>query len=156
MKILIILTIGIFILALLYFTYLAYQSQKGSPLGLDNNQLHHCPDTPNCINSEFAEDSAHFIEALPYENESIDKLINIINDSIINSGGEIASKQENYISATFSSKIFRYVDDFEVRIDKENKLIHFRSASRVGKSDFGANKKRILLIKDKINSEAAN
>jgi len=35
----------------------------------------------------------------------------------------------------------------EVRLDKENKLIHLRSASRIGRSDFGVNRKRIATIK---------
>jgi uncharacterized protein (DUF1499 family) len=48
---------------------------------------------------------------------------------------------------TFSTAVFHYVDDVEVRFDKENNLIHLRSASRIGRSDFGVNRKRIERIK---------
>jgi len=156
MKIVIILIVGFFLLAICYFSYLAYQSNKKTPPGLSNNQLQHCPNTPNCLNSEFPDDSSHYIDALGYENKTIDEIRNIIRSSIESTGGSIINIQENYIAATYTSKLFRYVDDFETRIDHENTLIHFRSASRVGKSDFGANKKRILAIKNKIGLETNN
>jgi uncharacterized protein (DUF1499 family) len=35
------------------------------------------------------------------------------------------------------------VDDVELRLDADQGLIHIRSASRVGRSDFGVNRKRV-------------
>lgn len=52
----------------------------------------------------------------------------------------------NYLHYTFKSKIFRFIDDVEFLIDAEQKLIHFRSASRTGYSDMGVNKKRMTEI----------
>ena len=37
----------------------------------------------------------------------------------------------------------RYVDDVEFYINEKNKIIHFRSASRIGYSDLGVNRKRM-------------
>ena len=62
-------------------------------------------------------------------------------------GGIIHQDTDSYVAATFRSNIFRFIDDFEIRLDTENKLIHIRSASRVGNSDFGANRKRIEKLK---------
>ena len=62
-------------------------------------------------------------------------------------GGKIAIQNDHYIAATFTSLVFRFVDDFEVRLDTEQRLIHFRSASRVGTSDFGVNRKRVAAVK---------
>jgi uncharacterized protein (DUF1499 family) len=47
---------------------------------------------------------------------------------------------------TFASALFGFVDDLEIRIDAEVGSIHLRSASRVGKSDLGANRKRVEII----------
>jgi len=41
----------------------------------------------------------------------------------------------------------RYVDDVELRLDENKQLIHVRSASRVGHSDLGANRKRVARIR---------
>ncbi len=62
-------------------------------------------------------------------------------------GGTINDESENYIASTFSSSIFGFVDDFEIRIDSSQKVIHIGSASRVGYGDAGVNKKRTELLK---------
>jgi len=47
----------------------------------------------------------------------------------------------------FRSNVFRFVDDVEFLFDREKKLIHVRSASRVGYSDLGVNRKRVEKIR---------
>ena len=59
----------------------------------------------------------------------------ILKNVIRDMGGTIYAESENYIVAIFSSSIFGFVDDFEIRIDSIQKLIHIRSASRVGYGD---------------------
>ena len=41
------------------------------------------------------------------------------------------------------SRIFRFADDVDFRFDDEARLIHFRSASRLGRKDFGVNRERM-------------
>jgi uncharacterized protein (DUF1499 family) len=55
--------------------------------------------------------------------------------------------EDRYIHAEFTSALFRFVDDVEFQIDAESGLIHFRSASRVGRSDLGVNRKRMESIR---------
>jgi uncharacterized protein (DUF1499 family) len=43
--------------------------------------------------------------------------------------------------------LFRFVDDVEFLADDAAKVIHVRSASRLGRSDLGVNRKRIELIR---------
>ncbi len=147
MKILFIIFLSIIIAGLIYFFYLGYQSQTGNAKGLVNGKLSPCSKKPNCICTEYPADKNHFTDAISYSTLNIDKLKKII----LASGGIIISQEENYIAATYTSLIFRYVDDFEIRIDKENKLIHIRSASRVGHSDMGANLKRVEKFKRLMN-----
>lgn len=62
---------------------------------------------------------------------------------------EVISENSNYIYAEFTSLIMRYVDDVEFYFDEKTKLLHFRSASRLGTGDLGVNRKRIeTLLKD--------
>ena len=68
-------------------------------------------------------------------------------------GGTINAELENYIASTFSSSIFGFVDDFEIRIDSIKKVIHIRSASRVGYGDVGVNRKRTELFKKLYNKK---
>ena len=63
-------------------------------------------------------------------------------------GGSIQVEKADYLAATFTSSIFRFVDDLEIRIDTGQQLIHLRSASRVGRSDGGVNHKRLEYLKN--------
>jgi uncharacterized protein (DUF1499 family) len=105
-------------------------------------QLKPCPNSPNCVSTQ-EEDSSKKMEPLRYngsKQEAIKKLENIINDT---KRTEIKKKTENYLHAEFKTALLRFTDDVEFSIDEKQKLIHFRSASRVGYSDFGVNRKRM-------------
>jgi uncharacterized protein (DUF1499 family) len=59
----------------------------------------------------------------------------------------IVTEQELFVHTEFTSALFRFVDDAEFFIDDANKVIHVRSASRVGHSDMGVNRKRVEEIR---------
>jgi uncharacterized protein (DUF1499 family) len=59
----------------------------------------------------------------------------------------IIEETDDYLYAEFKSATMGYVDDVEFYIDRENKMIHVRSASRVGYGDFGVNRERIEAIR---------
>jgi uncharacterized protein (DUF1499 family) len=58
-------------------------------------------------------------------------------------GGKVVVADDEYVSATFASSIFGFVDDVECRLDASKEQIQIRSASRVGHSDLGVNRKRM-------------
>jgi len=62
-------------------------------------------------------------------------------------GSRIVDINENYLYATFTTRLMGFTDDLECLIDANT--LHCRSASRVGRSDLGENKKRVqrLLVK---------
>ncbi|MCX4029254.1 DUF1499 domain-containing protein [Endozoicomonas sp. SM1973] len=137
-------------IVLFYFAYLGYQSQSGQPSGLINGVLAQCPAKPNCVNSDFKEDTTHFIEPLTLPKWQSKEIMAAITSVIENAGGTIVNRQAHYVAATFTSTIFGFVDDLEVRLDETSKLIHIRSASRVGHSDLGQNRKRVSDIKQRL------
>jgi uncharacterized protein (DUF1499 family) len=155
MKIITIIFISLFLSAVVYLYYLGIKSQSGHAPGLVNNKLSRCPDTPNCINSEYIDHTDHYVTAIKYSmNKQAGQLpLDKLHEIILQMGGTIEYRDENYISATFTSTIFRFVDDLEARLDKENNLIHLRSASRVGRSDLGKNKERVEIIKAIYNKQ---
>jgi uncharacterized protein (DUF1499 family) len=62
----------------------------------------------------------------------------------------IESRAEDYLHAIFRTKWLRFVDDVEFKIDPETKQLHYRSASRVGYSDLGLNRKRMNELTEKL------
>ena len=147
MKITIIAIAIVVILALVYLAYQGHLSKADSAPGLVDGKLAACPGTPNCVCSEHPGQGDHAIEPIALQGESAGAALQRLEQIIEAQGGKIAAAREDYIAATFSSALFGFVDDLEVRIDSGSRVIHLRSASRVGISDLGANSKRVDLIK---------
>ncbi len=140
MKIFFIVLVCLVVVVPIHFYIQGKISQKKSTPGLENSRLKKCPAmASNCICSEFPEDKSHF---LPAQDVSANPLamkqsVQIIKDM----GGVIVSESDSYVASTFTSKLFGFVDDVELRLD--GPMLHIRSASRVGQHDMFANKKRI-------------
>jgi uncharacterized protein (DUF1499 family) len=129
---------------------LAFMSNTGQPPGLNHEQLTPCPNKPNCVRSERDSEQNHFIEPIKILPEQQQQAMFAIKTSIVELGGQIQSEQTNYLASTFSSTIFGFIDDIEIRIDPKLNRIHLRSASRVGYSDLGVNRKRADVLKTTI------
>lgn len=130
------------------FFLLGVLSKSGKAPGLIEGSLSKCPASPNCVCSEQQDDAGHYIEPVSIpQNSPLDSLP-ILKAVIQDMGGSIQAESDNYLAATFSSDIFHFVDDLEIRIDTVQRVIHIRSASRVGYGDSGVNRKRAEKLKN--------
>lgn len=123
-------------------------------LGIENGQLTPCPITPNCVNSQ-VKDEMHDIEPILATGTSLEVKNNILKILKKLKRSKIILAEDNYIRAEFTSRLFRFVDDVEFYFPdtKTNEMtIHVRSASRVGHSDLGVNRKRIEQIRSKLKA----
>jgi uncharacterized protein (DUF1499 family) len=59
---------------------------------------------------------------------------------------EIVESTDLYVHAVFTTRIMRFKDDVEFLFDPDAGVVQFRSASRVGRSDFGTNRRRMESI----------
>lgn len=134
------------VVALIALFVLGKVSESGQAPGIVDGRLTRCPEKPNCVCSEYRKDARHFIDPLKLTVQSAESGAATVRAIIIELGGVIKSERADYIAATFTTPLFRFVDDLEIRIDRDEALIHFRSASRVGHGDLGANLKRVELI----------
>ncbi|WP_461204844.1 DUF1499 domain-containing protein [Clostridium sp. DL1XJH146] len=112
-----------------------------SNLGVNDGKLAPLPNKPNAVSSqtdkkEFYVEPFPFKESLEVSKEAIIKAVNNFGD------GEIVVNDTGYIRVMFTTPKMKYHDDVEFYFDDEAKVIHFRSASRVGYSDMGLNKER--------------
>ena len=105
-----------------------------------------CPDTPNCVSSQ-AGDAKHAIEPIAFTGpapEAMQRLVAVL-DELPRS--KAITRSDSYLHYEFRSLVFRFVDDVECLLDADNGVIHIRSASRVGRSDLGVNRKRVERIR---------
>ena len=114
--------------------------------GLREGRLRPCPPKPNCVCSEMA-DEAHLVPPVAVAAEDWPRIRDLARQAVEEMGGRVERVDENYLWATFRSRIFRFVDDLELRFDEADKVVHLRSAARLGYSDFGVNRKRVAALR---------
>ena len=127
-------------------TFGACSSSKPEYIGKDMTAPSPCPDSPNCV-STLAIDAEHGIKSIAYtgtQEEAHQKITEII---LGMDRSEIQASEPHYIYATYTTFLMRFVDDVEFFFDDTLKVIHFRSASRLGYSDMGVNRKRMEKIR---------
>lgn len=106
-----------------------------------------CPSSPNCVSSLAEEDSAHHVAPLPWTG-GLDQAKARLRQAVLAAGhATVVVEDETYWRIEFRSRIFRFVDDVEFQFDPRTRLIHVRSASRVGHSDLGVNRARVEQIR---------
>jgi uncharacterized protein (DUF1499 family) len=137
--------LGIVLIIGIMLAILSIASRKQPELGLLNGQLRPCPTSPNCVCSEVPVEGA-FVEPLSYTTTVEDAWRNI-KQAIVDTGGVVVTEQDGYLHARYETPLMRYIDDVELRLDANHQVIHIRSASRVGQSDLGANRKRVARIR---------
>ena len=125
----------------------------GKPdIDLTEGRFTPCPDSPNCVSS-MEHNEAHFIAPIVYDGSlgSAKKTMLTVIDSMKRS--RVVKKSENYIHAEFRSLIFRFVDDVELYFPANASVIHIKSASRTGYSDFGTNRRRLEEIRKRFKAQ---
>jgi uncharacterized protein (DUF1499 family) len=134
------------LLPVIALTILSAFATEPNNLGVVDGRLAACPNSPNCVSSQ-ATDNQHKIEAIKFEGSPDDALRQLRTAIAAIPRMKIVKATENYVHAEATSFLFRFSDDVEFFIDREAKVIHFRSASRVGHSDLGANRARMENIR---------
>jgi uncharacterized protein (DUF1499 family) len=129
------------ILPLLGILSFGCSGKKPGNIGLQNGNLAPCPSSPNCVSSQEGQKPFDFSGSAEQAMTRLGKVIEAM------PGARVETLDADYLHATFKSRVFGFVDDVEFHADREKGLIHFRSASRLGYWDLGANKRRIKKIK---------
>lgn len=134
-------TRGLMIVGLL--TLISCAGERPTTLGVQNNQLATCPDSPNCVSS-FEQRESHAIAPLTGNIAAVRATLEQIPEAVI------VTDDGNYIHAEFTSRLMGFVDDVEFLADPAAGQVHVRSASRLGHSDLGVNRERVENIREQM------
>ena len=109
-------------------------------LGVVGGRFAPCKPSPNCVSSQAdPSDREHYIAPLSGTMDQVRKAVESMPRT------RIISADSHYLHAEFRSRLLRYVDDVEFHHD--GKVIHVRSASRLGRRDFGVNRARVEALR---------
>jgi uncharacterized protein (DUF1499 family) len=126
-----------------------------SGFAMSQRTLPPCPDTPNCVSTESTRSSQR-MEAVPFRDDPASALARARAALLEESRTTIVAEDSNWLKAESKSFVFRFVDDVEILLDASAQVFRFRSASRVGKSDLGVNRKRMQRISERLRQDSAS
>lgn len=133
----------------------ACSNEDPSDLGLtDGNKLRTCPDSPNCVCSDQA-DSAWAIEPLRLTAKPADAWRALVSYATTEPRMRIVERREDYLRIESRTRLLRFVDDVEFHLRPDEQIIAMRSASRIGYSDLGTNRKRLESVRAALASTGA-
>jgi uncharacterized protein (DUF1499 family) len=105
-----------------------------------------CPSKPNCVSSQ-ARDATHQIAPIAFRGDPAQAMRRLRAVIEAMPRTRIVSASDTALRAEFTSRLFRFVDDVDCVVDAAAEVIQIRSASRVGYSDLGVNRKRVEAIR---------
>ena len=121
-------------------------------IGLIDGRLRPCPDCPNCVSSQEEGEDCH-IDPLPADSSATQTMKRLVNAIAAMPDATIVTQSATYLHVEFKSRVMRFVDDVEFLVDVPNELIHVRSASRLGYSDMGVNRRRVEAIRERLSTQ---
>jgi uncharacterized protein (DUF1499 family) len=109
--------------------------RRPSNLGVRDGRLAPCKRSPNCVSSQADPlDKEHYIAPIAYAGT-----MEALREAIAGlSLATLVKAEGNYLYAEFRTPFLRFVDDVEFL--KDGEVLHVRSASRLGRRDFKANR----------------
>lgn len=135
-----------------------FSGTQPTNLGVHEGRLAAPALTPNSVSSQSRlypdnpQSDAAYMAPMTFQGDpqvAMDRLLSILRQT---EGASIVVQQPDYIYVQAHTKVLNFTDDLEFWIDRSNSVVHFRSASRIGRSDLGKNRSRLEDIRARFSS----
>jgi len=124
-------------------------------LGVKDGRLPRPKSTPNCVSSQAdPSDAEHYIAPISYKGDAAAAMAAVRKAVEGMLDATVIRQDGAYLYAEYRSKLMRFVDDVEFYFDDKAGQIHVRSASRLGRRDFGVNRARVESLRARIEGKA--
>ena len=125
-------------------------------LGVKDGKLAPPKRTPNNVSSQAdPADAEHYIAPIAFKGDAVAAMAAARKAVESMQGSTVIRHEGNYLYAEFRSRLMRFVDDVELYSDDKAGLIHVRSASRLGRRDFGVNRARVESLRRRIEGRVS-
>lgn len=126
--------------------------KRPTNLGVVASRLTPCPGSPNCVSSD-ASDRGHAIEPLALAAPADQAWRGVREVLTALPRTRLIRDEPGYLHAECTSALLGFVDDLELQLRADEGLIAVRSASRVGYSDMGVNRRRVEDLRQRLRSK---
>jgi uncharacterized protein (DUF1499 family) len=119
-----------------------FAGKRPTNLGHGTGRLAPCKTSPNCVSSQAdPKDEEHYIAPIAIKGSNAMTEVYKAVESMPRA--TVVRVEPGYLYAEFQSKLMGFVDDVEFLADPAGGVVHVRSASRLGRRDFGVNRERV-------------
>lgn len=150
MKLVLVALCAIVVLVLLGARVGLFAGQAPTDLGVKEGRLKPPSPTRNSVSSQSRLYPGHgqaayaAIEPLPLLNDDPDGSMRHLSAVLSETPGvRLVRAEPGYLRAEATTRWLRFVDDLEFWLDRQAGVIEMRSASRLGREDFGVNRQRL-------------
>ena len=128
-----------------------FAGKRPEYLGVKDGRLARPKSTPNCVSSQAdPADTEHYIAPIAFRGNALEAIAAARKAVESLPRATVIRHEGNYLYAEFKSKLMGYVDDVEFTHDEKAGALHVRSASRLGRRDFGVNRARVEALRARI------
>ncbi|MEZ4316061.1 MAG: DUF1499 domain-containing protein [Myxococcota bacterium] len=106
-----------------------------------------CPSTPNCVSTRAPASDPHHIEPIAVSGDPDAFLARVRETVDAMPRTRLVDEGDDYQAWVFTTLVMRFRDDVQLELDRDANVLHFRSASRVGRSDLGVNRRRMEALR---------
>lgn len=130
-----------------------FAGKRPEYLGVKDGRLARPRRTPNCVSSQAdPADAEHYIAPIAFKG-SVREAIAAARKAVeAMPRATVVREEGNYLYAEFRSQWMGFVDDVEFTYDDKAAVLHVRSASRLGRRDFGVNRARVERLRGRIEN----
>ena len=127
-------------------------------LGVTDGRLNPPSNTPNSVSSQAHLYPGHgqlayaAMEPIKPKGDAAAALRRLAALLRTSAGAQLVTDEPDYLYAQCSTSVLKFTDDVEFWLDRQADVIHFRSASRIGRKDFGVNRARIEAIRAQLDN----
>jgi uncharacterized protein (DUF1499 family) len=123
-----------------------FAGSKPRDLGVESGRLRDCPNSPNCVCSDDGR-ASHHVDALALAKPPAEAWAAVRQAVGAMPRTRVVTDRGDYLHAECRSPLLGFVDDLELHLRAAAGLVAVRSASRVGHSDLGVNRKRVEALR---------
>lgn len=128
-----------------------FSGKRPRGLGVDDGRLAGCGRRLNCVSSQAdPADAQRYVAPMPFEGGAAEAIAAARRAVESMARARIVRAEGNYLHAEFRSRLMGYVDDVEFAFDANAGVLHVRSASRLGRRDFGVNRERVEALRARL------
>jgi len=139
------------ILILIVMALVSCAGTRPVNLGLTDGRLAPCPPSPNCVSSD-APPGSHFIAPLTFDGDA-EVAWQAAKQAVQEMPRtQVLQSDPGYLHAECRSALMGFVDDLELRLHAGEGTIAVRSASRLGWSDMGVNRRRVEALREELDT----